>query len=98
MTHAIWRHQLAQLLIVLVLGSTLAACGGGATPIAATLPPPPTPTPRETLLPTVGTSVPLGSSDRPYQVILVPPKDSTATGTSLETFLNDRTGLKFKVQ
>jgi ABC-type phosphate/phosphonate transport system substrate-binding protein len=83
---------------VFVLATILVACGSGATAIPPTLPPSATPTLRPTLLPTVGTSVPLGSEARPYQVILVPPKDSSETGTSLAKFLNDRTGLAFKVE
>lgn len=81
-----------------VLAAILVACGGGATAVPPTLPPSATPTLRPTLLPTVGTSVPLGSENRPFQVILVPPKDSSETGTSLAKFLNDRTGLVFKVE
>src|SRR5262245_45084743 len=83
--------------LTFILMSLLAACGN-ATPIPATLPPTLTPTPKSTPLPTVGTSVPLGSATRPYQVVIMLPEESTATGSSLQEFLNDRTGLTFKVE
>jgi phosphonate transport system substrate-binding protein len=83
--------------VVIVLSLLLASCGGGGQIVQPTLPPTSTPLPRSTPLPTVGTQVPLGSAARPFLIALVPPKDSTATGTSLGTFLSDRTGLTFKV-
>ncbi len=86
------------LIVVTVLLFLLAACGGG--PAAPTVTPLPslTPTPRSTALPPVATEQALGSADRPYQVVLVPPENSSATGTALETFLTNRTGETFKVQ
>jgi ABC-type phosphate/phosphonate transport system substrate-binding protein len=82
---------------VLVLSLLLASCGSGGQTVLPTLPPTSTPLPRSTPLPTVGTQVPLGSTERPFLIALVPPKDSTATGTSLGTFLSERTGMTFKV-
>ena len=85
-------------MILIAVLSLLAACGGGPAPIQPTPLPTLTPTPRSTALPPVATEQPLGSANRPYQVVLVPPENSSATGTSLETFLNNRTGATFKVQ
>jgi ABC-type phosphate/phosphonate transport system substrate-binding protein len=84
--------------LTLILMAAISACGGGGTPVPATVPPSATPTPHSTALPTVGTTVPLGSSERPFQVVVMLPEDSTATGTSLASFLNERTGLTFKVE
>jgi phosphonate transport system substrate-binding protein len=58
----------------------------------------PTPTPRSTALPTVATQEAIGSEGRPYQVVIVPPASSAATGTSLQNFLKARTGKVFKVE
>jgi ABC-type phosphate/phosphonate transport system substrate-binding protein len=83
---------------LIVLSLIVTACGGGPTVIQPTPLPTSTPTPRATLLPTVATTVPDGSSARPYQIVLIPPPNSTATGTSLAALLNDKTGLSFTVK
>jgi len=84
------------LVALIALSLLLAACGGVTTPVPPTPTPTLTPTPRSTALPPAATEQALGSSNRPYQVVFVPPKDSTSTGTSVATFLQDRTGLAFK--
>jgi ABC-type phosphate/phosphonate transport system substrate-binding protein len=84
--------------LLLLMFAVLSACGGGATPFPTALPPTLTPTPRSTPLAPVATEDPLGSEVHPYQVILVPASSSSATGTDLAKFLNDRTGKTFKVQ
>ncbi len=78
-------------------GLTLAACGGGPAAIAATHTPAPTSTPRATPLPTVGTPVPFGSADKPYQVVILPPTGSDTSPKALNDYLNNRTGQVFKV-
>jgi ABC-type phosphate/phosphonate transport system substrate-binding protein len=93
-----WLSHLISLATLIVLVAIAAACGGGAKPIPPTLPPAPTPTPRSTALPTVATQEAIGSESRPYQVVIVPPASSSATGTSLQNFLKDRTGKTFKVE
>jgi phosphonate transport system substrate-binding protein len=50
------------------------------------------------MLPTVATQEAIGSQARPYQVVIVPPASSSATGTSLQNFLKARTGKAFKVE
>ena len=97
---AINTKNISRLLVSLsALALLVSACGPTVTPVPTPLPPTLTLTPRSTILPTpVVTAVsPLGSADRPFQIVLVPPKDSIATGTSLATFLSDTTSKTFNI-
>ncbi len=80
-----------------MLSFIIVACGGGPVNIQSTPLPTDTPTPRATPLPTVPTAVPYGSTNQPFEVVLVPPQDSTATGKSLADLLNNNTNRTFKV-
>jgi ABC-type phosphate/phosphonate transport system substrate-binding protein len=86
--------KVISLAVLLCLSFVLVGCAS-AGPVA-TAAPTATVTPRATLLPTVATAVPFGV-DRPYEIVLVPPADSSATGTSLAAFVKERTTLAFKV-
>lgn len=87
-------HSKARFILLALLGALLAACdGGGAVRIAATATF--TPTPLSTPLPTVATQVPFGAETRPYQVVVVPPRQSAQTARDLNDFLNAQTGRAF---
>jgi ABC-type phosphate/phosphonate transport system substrate-binding protein len=86
--------NITKLVVLLCVTFILAGCGS-VGPVATPLPAA-TYTPRATLLPTVATAVPFGV-DKPYEIVLVPPSDSSATGTSLASFVKERTTLAFKV-
>jgi len=94
--NAIKSSRSFQLTLLILLSLTLVACGGRSGP-QATRPPDVSPTPRATLLPTVATQVPYGSADKPYQVIVLPPADTSANPQDLADFLKARTNLSFNV-
>jgi ABC-type phosphate/phosphonate transport system substrate-binding protein len=73
-----------------LIALTLVACGGGGGATPVYVPPVYTPTPLSLPLPTVATQAPFGSTDRPYKVIIVPPKGSDASARPLQTFLGQQ--------
>src|SRR5262245_13490388 len=82
---------------LVLAGVLLSSCATDLVVTATPVPPTLSPTPRSTPLPTVQTQVPFGSTDRPYQLLVVPPPDSAATGKSLEDFLQTNLAVPIKV-
>lgn len=88
-------------LLILAICSSLIISGCRRTEIipAPTLPPPTlTPTPFSTPLPTVEPQATFGGEARPYQMVVMPPKNSNNDGEDLQTYLNDNSGFTFSVQ
>jgi ABC-type phosphate/phosphonate transport system substrate-binding protein len=94
------QNLLIRVLTLTTVFTLLTACGGNLTPTATPEPPTLTLTPRSTALPTLtGTAfVSMGSADKPFQLVLIPPKDSNDTGESLAKALSQATGKVFKVK
>ena len=77
-----------------MIGFTLVGCGARATGTPIPLA---TPTPRATLLPPVPTLAPFGTTDKPYEIVILPPADSDTSTKGLTDFLAAHTTLAFKI-
>jgi len=93
------RSRSRLLVSIVTIALLITACGGNLTPTATPEPPTFTLTPQSTPLPTFGGTVQsFGSDALPFQIILVPPKDSTETGAVLAQWLSDQTHRTFTIK